>query len=161
MKAVRSQGMDIIDIFTCQYQQYLIQNQTENTIIVRQQIPKFDQSSLNGPDDLVEYRVEPGICLNYILDDLLQEHPTILISTADASTEVRLDFEKEGDVALGSARVSCTRRAGRVFISVENVIAADGQTEAREPAQKTPALRCMVETATIEIGGLGESAVAR
>lgn len=36
VKAVRSQGMDIIDIFTCQYQQYLVQNQTASAIAVRQ-----------------------------------------------------------------------------------------------------------------------------
>lgn len=162
VKVVRSQGLDIVDVFTCQYQQYLVQNQTASAITVRQLVSAFDQSSLAGPADLVEYRVEPGICLNYILDDLLQEHPTILVSCGDASAEVRLDFEKEGVVPLGSASVSCTRRAGRVFISVEEAVSAESQTEAvSEPLQKSPALRCKVETAALEVGRLGDPAAAK
>lgn len=101
VKVVRSQGLDVIDLFTCQYQQYLVQNQTSDTITIFQQIPTFEQSALNGPENIAQYHVEPGICLNYILDDLLQEHPTITIVASGVSTDVRLDFEKEGAVAAG------------------------------------------------------------
>ena len=102
--------------------------------------------------------MEPGICLNYILDDLLQEHPTITIVASGVSTDVRLDFEKEGTVAAGQTRISCTRKAGRVFILVEDATSAEDKSEAVcEPLQKAPTLHCVVEKAAVEVGGLGDS----